>query len=52
MIKKILTWGGLAFVIFFIAYKPNSAATVAKTLGGGIVNILTGVGNFFSSLVG
>jgi hypothetical protein len=52
MIKKIFTWGGLAFLIFFIAYRPESAANVAKTIGGGIVDILTGVGNFFSSLVG
>jgi len=52
MIKKILTWGGLAFLIFFIAYKPSSAAMVAKTIGGGIVGVLTGVGDFFSNLVG
>jgi hypothetical protein len=51
MIKKIFTWGGLAFLIFFIAYQPNSAALVAKTIGGGIVDILTGVGDFFSNLV-
>ena len=51
MVKKILTWGGLAFLIFFVAYKPSSAATVAKTIGDGIVNLLTGVGDFFSNLV-
>jgi hypothetical protein len=52
MVKKLLTIGITVFVIFFIAYRPNSAATVAKTIGGGIVDILSGVGNFFSSLVG
>lgn len=52
MVKKVLTIGAVVFVIFFIAYRPTSAATVAKTIGGGIVDILSGVGNFFSNLVG
>lgn len=52
MIKKVLTIGTAVFLVFFIAYKPNSAATVARTIGGGIVDVLTGVGNFFSNLVG
>jgi hypothetical protein len=28
MLKKVLTWGGLAFVIFFVATKPTNAASV------------------------
>lgn len=51
MVKKILTWGFVAFLIFFIAYRPESAAAVARSLGGGLVDIASGVGNFFSSLV-
>jgi hypothetical protein len=51
MVKKVLTWGFVAFLIFFIAYRPESAAAVFKSLGGGLVDIATGVGNFFSSLV-
>jgi hypothetical protein len=51
MVKKVLTWGSIAFLIFFIAYRPESAAAVFKSLGGGLVDIATGVGNFFSSLV-
>jgi len=51
MVKKVLTWGLVAFLIFFIAYRPTSAATVFKTLGGGVMDIASGIGDFFSSLV-
>ncbi len=51
MVKKVLTWGLVAFLIFFIAYRPQSAATVFKSLGGGVMDIASGIGDFFSSLV-
>jgi hypothetical protein len=51
MVKKVLTWALVAFLIFFIAYRPESAAAVFKSLGGGLVDIATGIGNFFSSLI-
>jgi hypothetical protein len=51
MVKKILTWGGIAFLVFFIAFRPDSAADVAKSLGGGIVDIAQGFGDFFTNLV-
>jgi hypothetical protein len=51
MVKKILTWGGIAFLIFFVAFKPTAAAEVVKTLGNTLVDIGNGVGDFFSSLV-
>lgn len=52
MVKKVMTWGGIAFLIFFIAYRPQSAANVFRTIGSGIVDIANGFGNFFTSLVG
>ena len=51
MVKKVLTWLGLAFLIFFIAYRPNSAADVFKSLGGGIMDVAVGFGDFFTNLV-
>jgi hypothetical protein len=51
MVKKILTWGGLAFLIFFVAYRPTSAADVFKSLGGTLQDIAQGLGDFFSNLV-
>ncbi len=51
MPKKILTWGSIAFLVFFVAYRPESAANVFKSIGGGIKDIAVGFGDFFSRLV-
>jgi hypothetical protein len=51
MIKKVLTWGGIAFLIFFIAFRPSSAADVFKSLGGGVMDIAQGMGEFVTNLV-
>jgi hypothetical protein len=51
MPKKILTWGAIAFIVFFIAYRPTSAAQVFRSLGSGLYDVATGIGNFFSNLV-
>ena len=51
MVKKILTWGSIAFLIFFVAYRPQSAAQVFKSIGGGIMDIASGFGEFFARLV-
>lgn len=50
MVKKLLTWGGVAFLIFFIAYRPDAAANVFRSLGAVIVDIAQGIGDFFQSL--
>ena len=51
MVKKVLTWGGIAFLIFYVAYRPQSAAQVFKSIGGNIVDVAQGFGTFLSSLV-
>jgi hypothetical protein len=51
MIKKVLTWLGIAFLIFFIAFNPKSAADVFQSLGGTISDIAQGFGIFFTKLV-
>jgi hypothetical protein len=51
MIKKVLTWLGIAFLIFFIAFNPNSAAQVFSSLGSTIGDIAQGFGTFFTNLV-
>jgi hypothetical protein len=50
MIKKVLTWLGIAFLIFFIAFNPSSAASVFESLGGTIADIADGFGDFFTRL--
>lgn len=49
-IKKVLAWGGVAFLVFFAAYQPTKAAHVVKELGVTAVTIFDGIGDFFSSL--
>ena len=51
MLKKTLAWVGVAFLIFFIAFRPASAAEVFKSVGAGIMDIATGFGDFFTNLV-
>lgn len=51
MLKKIVTWGGIAFVVFFVAFRPSAARDVVETLGATAVDIFTGVGDFFGWLV-
>lgn len=51
MVKKVLTWGGIAFLVFFMAYRPQSAASVFRTIGSGILDIGNGFSDFFASLV-
>jgi hypothetical protein len=51
MVKKVLTWGSIAFLIFFIAYRPESAAQVAKSIGSGLADLANGFTDFFTNLV-
>jgi len=52
MLRKVLVWGGIAFLLFFVAFRPGAARDVVSQLGTIAVDILTGVGEFFRSLVG
>ncbi|HEY6597582.1 MAG TPA: hypothetical protein VI011_26305 [Asanoa sp.] len=51
MLKKLVTWAIVAFIIFFIAFRPDESAQVFKSIGGGIMDIATGFGDFFTNLV-
>ena len=46
-----MLWGGIAFLILFIAYNPSDAADVVQALGRGVVNMAQGFGDFVSELV-
>lgn len=52
MLKKWMTWSGIALVVFFVAFRPSAAGAVISDLGSITVNIFRGVGDFFSSLIG
>jgi hypothetical protein len=49
--KKFLTWGGLAFLIFFVAFRPDEASGVVRSLAGGILDAANGFAEFFTRLV-
>ena len=51
-LKKTMTWAGMAFVIWFVAYRPDSAAKVVRGIGNLIGHVGTGFGDFFTRLVG
>jgi hypothetical protein len=51
MLKKILTWSAIAFVVFFIAFRPGVAADAIGALGETASDIFEGVGKFFGGLV-
>ncbi|MGH8794619.1 MAG: hypothetical protein ACRDXX_18480 [Stackebrandtia sp.] len=50
--KKVLTWSGVAFLVFFIAFRPGTAGDVARGTGGLIADIATGFASFIGGLVG
>jgi hypothetical protein len=50
MLKRTLVWGGIAFVIFFIAFRPGAAGQVVSDLGDICADIFVGIGKFFSGL--
>ena len=49
-IRKIGTWGFVAFLIFFVAFRPDSAAKAVRQLGGLLAAMATGFGNFLAQL--
>ena len=51
MVKKVLTWGLLAFLVFFVVSKPANAGLVFKQLGNGLMDIGSGLSSFFTNLV-
>ena len=51
MVKKVLTWALVAFLVFFVVSRPSAAAQVVKSIGSGIVGIGQGMGDFFTNLV-
>jgi hypothetical protein len=51
-VKRVAAWGLVAFLVFFVAYSPNSAASVARWLGRTLAGLATGFGDFVAGVVG
>jgi hypothetical protein len=50
VVKRIFTWLLVAFLIFFVAFRPAGAASAAKWIGGALARLAIGFGDFFSHL--
>ena len=50
MLKKVLKWGAIALLVFFVVTQPGDAAGVVRSLGNGMVNIASGVSAFVTNL--
>lgn len=48
MAKKFVTWVVIAFIVFFVAFHPDSAAKVTHSIGVLVVNVGKGFGDFFT----
>jgi hypothetical protein len=51
MIKKVLMWLGIAFVVFFVINDPNGAADVAIAIGHGIAKVFRSTVTFVVRVV-
>lgn len=51
LVKKILTWGVVIFLIFFMAFRPENAANITRSIGAVLMALVQGLGDFFSRLV-
>jgi hypothetical protein len=48
--KKVFLWGGVAFLIYFVAFRPDGAAQVCRSVGGGLMAMAQGMGDFLTGL--
>jgi hypothetical protein len=51
LIKKLLLWGFVFFLFFFMAFRPEAAAELFKGIGAALMAVFQGFGDFFTSLV-
>ncbi|MFU8875224.1 hypothetical protein [Micromonospora sp. SL4-19] len=51
LLKKLLTWGFVGFLIFYMAFRPNGAAQLCKSIGAALMMIAQGLGDFLTGLM-
>ncbi|WP_192902353.1 hypothetical protein [Micromonospora endolithica] len=50
-VKKLLIWGSVAFLIYFMAFRPEGAAEMFKAIGAALMAMAQGLGDFLTSLM-
>ncbi|WP_434741889.1 hypothetical protein [Micromonospora sp. SH-82] len=51
VVKKVLAWSLLAFLIYFLAFRPDAAAEMFKAIGAALVAMAQGLGDFLTGLM-
>lgn len=49
--RKVLGWGSVALLIWFVVTQPANAAKVVRGIGSGLAYIATQFGSFITNLV-
>lgn len=50
MAKKILKWGIIGLLVFYVVTQPANAAGIVQSLGSGLENVANGFGQFITNL--
>jgi hypothetical protein len=51
MLKKVLTWALVIFLVYFVVTRPGAAAGMVKSIGNWLVDMGRGFGDFLSRVV-
>ncbi|MBY8873061.1 hypothetical protein K7640_14590 [Micromonospora sp. PLK6-60] len=51
LVKKVLLWGFVAFLIYFMAFRPDGAAQLFRGIGAALMAIAQGLGDFLTGLM-
>ncbi|HEX6077619.1 MAG TPA: hypothetical protein VFZ32_20470 [Micromonosporaceae bacterium] len=49
--KKLMTWGGIAFLIFFVSQRPDAAGDGVQAIVEMVISVATGFADFAGNLV-
>ncbi|MEV0152735.1 hypothetical protein AB0H57_03205 [Micromonospora sp. NPDC050686] len=50
-VKKLLLWGFVAFLIYFMAFRPDGAAQLFRGIGAALMAIAQGLGDFLTGVM-
>ncbi|MCZ2806540.1 MULTISPECIES: hypothetical protein [unclassified Modestobacter] len=51
MLKKVLIWLAIAFVVFYVIQRPEDAAGIVRSAGGALSDAADSLSAFVESLV-
>ncbi|MGN9776032.1 hypothetical protein ACTMS0_09680 [Micromonospora sp. H33] len=51
LIKKLLFWTFIAFLIYYMAFRPEGAAEMFKAIGAALVAMFQGFGDFLTGIM-